>query len=183
MSTRVPVHQVHHDGAEDVVVAPRGRHEGSVYTGTVDGAVLRVRPDGSVEQVGSTGGRPLGLEIDPEGRLLVCDAHRGLLRMDPDTGAVERLLAEVDGTAMVFTNNAAIGSDGTDEGGTDPGTEEPGTGTDSGAYQEALSAAQQALADREAALKDGDLTAFAEADKRLTDAVTELLALEEAAGE
>jgi len=72
-----------------------------------------VRPDGSVEQVGSTGGRPLGLEIDPEGRLLVCDAHRGLLRMDPDTGAVERLLAEVDGTAMVFTNNAAIGSDGT----------------------------------------------------------------------
>ena len=65
MSTRVTVHQVHHDGAEDVVVAPRGRHEGSVYTGTVDGAVLRVRPDGSVEQVGSTGGRPLGLEIDP----------------------------------------------------------------------------------------------------------------------
>ncbi|WP_300388552.1 SMP-30/gluconolactonase/LRE family protein [uncultured Nocardioides sp.] len=113
MSTRVTVHQVHHDGAEDVVVAPRGRHEGSVYTGTVDGAVLRVRPHGSVEQVGSTGGRPLGLEIDPEGRLLVCDAHRGLLRMDPDTGAVERLLAEVDGTAMVFTNNAAIGSDGT----------------------------------------------------------------------
>ena len=95
MSTRVTVHQVHHDGAEDVVVAPSGRHEGSVYTGTVDGAVLRVGPDGSVEQVGSTGGRPLGLEIDPEGRLLVCDAHRGLLRMDPDTGAVERLLAEV----------------------------------------------------------------------------------------
>ena len=38
MSTPVTVHRVHHDGAEDVVVAPSGRHEGSVYTGTVDGA-------------------------------------------------------------------------------------------------------------------------------------------------
>jgi uncharacterized membrane protein (UPF0182 family) len=70
-----------------------------------------------------------------------------------------------------------------DEGGTDPGAEEPGTGTDADAYRAALSDAQQALADREAALKAGDLTKFAEADKRLTDAVTELLALEAAAEE
>lgn len=63
--------------------------------------------------------------------------------------------------------------DGTtpDEGSTDPGTE-----TD--AYQAALEAAQQAMADRDAALKSGDLTAFAEADDRLTAAVTELLELE-----
>ncbi|MDN3444745.1 UPF0182 family protein [Microbacterium sp. APC 3901] len=48
---------------------------------------------------------------------------------------------------------------------------------------EALAAAQQALTDREAALKEGDLTKFAEADKRLTDAVNTLLGLEETAGE
>lgn len=108
------VHPVGHDGAEDVVVATSGRHEGSVYTGTVDGAVLRVSHDGSrVEQVGSTGGRPLGIEVDPDGRLLVCDSHRGVLRMDPDTGAVEQVLAAVDGVPMVFCNNAAIASDGT----------------------------------------------------------------------
>lgn len=113
-SRTLQVHPVGHDGAEDVVVATSGRHEGSVYTGTVDGAVLRISHDGSrVEQVGSTGGRPLGIEIDPEGRLLVCDSHRGVLWMDPDTGAVEQVLAAVDGVPMVFCNNAAIASDGT----------------------------------------------------------------------
>ncbi len=113
-SRTLQVHPVGHDGAEDVVVATSGRHEGSVYTGTVDGAVLRVSHDGSrVEQVGSTGGRPLGIEVDPDGGLLVCDSHRGVLRMDPDTGAVEQVLAAVDGVPMVFCNNAAIASDGT----------------------------------------------------------------------
>ncbi|MCK3770174.1 UPF0182 family protein [Microbacterium aerolatum] len=68
-----------------------------------------------------------------------------------------------------------------EEGGTDPDTEEPGTGTETDAYQAALAAAQQALTDRETALKAGDLTAFAEADDRLTAAVTELLELEAAA--
>jgi uncharacterized membrane protein (UPF0182 family) len=48
---------------------------------------------------------------------------------------------------------------------------------------EALAAAQQALTDREAALKEGDLTKFAEADKRLTDAVNTLLGLEGVAGD
>ncbi|WP_120493222.1 UPF0182 family membrane protein [Microbacterium phyllosphaerae] len=58
---------------------------------------------------------------------------------------------------------------------------EPTTPTD--AEAEALAAAQQALTDREAALKEGDLTKFAEADKRLTDAVNTLLGLESSSGE
>ncbi|MFJ4016198.1 UPF0182 family protein [Microbacterium sp. NPDC090014] len=58
---------------------------------------------------------------------------------------------------------------------------EPTVPTD--AEAEALAAAQQALTDREAALKAGDLTKFAEADKRLTDAVNTLLGLEAASGE
>jgi uncharacterized membrane protein (UPF0182 family) len=55
---------------------------------------------------------------------------------------------------------------------TDPGTEEP-----SEEYQQALADAQQAMLDRDAALQAGDLTAFAEADERLTDAVERLIAL------
>lgn len=47
----------------------------------------------------------------------------------------------------------------------------------------ALAAAQQALLDRDAALKAGDLEAFGEADKRLTAAIEQLLELESAAGE
>lgn len=58
---------------------------------------------------------------------------------------------------------------------------EPTTPTD--AQAEALDAARQALTDRDAALKSGDLTKFAEADKRLTDAVNTLLGLESTSGE
>ena len=58
---------------------------------------------------------------------------------------------------------------------------EPTTPTD--AQAEALAAARQALTDRDAALKSGDLTKFAEADKRLTDAVNTLLGLESTSGE
>jgi sugar lactone lactonase YvrE len=101
-------------GAEDVVVATDGPHAGAVYTGTEDGAIFRISPDGSqVSRVAHTGGRPLGIEIAPDGRLLVCDARRGLLWVDPAGGAVEEILSAVGGVPMQFCNNAAIGSDGT----------------------------------------------------------------------
>ena len=77
------------------------------------------------------------------------------------------------------TDPADGGTTPPDEGTTDPGTTNP----DADAYQAALAAAQKAMTDRDAALKSGDLTAFAEADERLTDAVTELLALEAAGNE
>ncbi|MCE7482828.1 MULTISPECIES: UPF0182 family protein [Microbacterium] len=72
------------------------------------------------------------------------------------------------------------GTNPPDEGTTDPdeGTTTPPADAD--ARETALAAAQQALTDRDAALKSGDLTAFAEADKRLTAAITDLLALESA---
>jgi sugar lactone lactonase YvrE len=96
-------------GAEDVVVADNGL----VYTGTEDGTVFAVRPDGSrVDVVGHTGGRPLGLELLPDDRLLVADAHVGLLAMEIATGAVERLVDTVNGRRMVFCNNAAVAANG-----------------------------------------------------------------------
>ena len=101
-------------GAEDVVVAPSGPDEGAVFTGTEDGTIFKISPDGAtVGRVASTGGRPLGIEIDLDGRLLVCDAHRGVLRVDPSSGAVEAVTDRIDGTPMKFCNNAAIASDGT----------------------------------------------------------------------
>ena len=105
----VPAH-----GAEDVVVGTHGPDEGAVFTGTADGAIWRIGHDGAkVEQVAHTGGRPLGIEIDLDGRLVVCDAHRGLLRVDTATGAVEAVADSVAGTRMLFCNNAAVASDGT----------------------------------------------------------------------
>jgi sugar lactone lactonase YvrE len=101
-------------GAEDVVVGTHGRDEGAVFTGTEDGSIFRISHDGRrVERVAHTEGRPLGIEIDLDGRLLVCDARRGLLRIDTASGAVEQVTDSVHGRPMVFCNNAAISSAGT----------------------------------------------------------------------
>jgi len=101
-------------GAEDVVVALAGPDEGAVFTGTEDGTIQRISHDGRrVERVAQTGGRPLGIEFLPDGRLLVCDALRGVLVVDPASCSVETLVGEVEGRPMRFCNNAAAASDGT----------------------------------------------------------------------
>ncbi|HEY7875707.1 MAG TPA: SMP-30/gluconolactonase/LRE family protein [Actinomycetota bacterium] len=97
-------------GPEDVV--PDGK--GGLLTGLADGRILRVDPtDDSVELVADTGGRPLGFEPLADGRFLVCDSHRGLLRLDPSSGDLETLVESVDGRRLMFCSNAAAQSDGT----------------------------------------------------------------------
>ena len=96
-------------GPEDVAV----REDGTVYTGVKDGRILRLAPDGGVETVADTGGRPLGIEVHPDGDLVVCDAYRGLLRVDPSTGSLTVLVEEVDGERMLLCDNAAVAPDGT----------------------------------------------------------------------
>src|SRR6476646_2363777 len=103
MTTPLSVIPVPGRGAEDVVVDA----EGWVYTGTDDGSVYRVSPDGRrIDRVGHTGGRPLGLELLPDGRLLVCDAYRGLLALDPADGRSEVLASLVHGQRILVCNNA-----------------------------------------------------------------------------
>jgi len=97
-------------GCEDVLVAP----DGTVHTGTDDGWVWAVSPDGEqVRRVGRVPGRPMGIEVLPDGRLLVCDADHGLFAMDRADGRVEPLLSRVAGQPLVLTNNAAVAGDGT----------------------------------------------------------------------
>ncbi len=97
-------------GAEDVAIDGTG----TIYTGTSEGYILRISPDGrTIERLAQTGGRPLGIEVHPEGWLVVCDAHRGLLRIDTTTGAIEVLVTAINGRPMRFTNNCAVSSDGT----------------------------------------------------------------------
>ncbi len=102
------------NGAEDVVIGLSGPDEGAVFTGTDDGSIIRVSHDGSkIVRIAQTQGRPLGIEIDLDGRLLVCDAKKGLLRIDTASGAIEVITDSVAGAKMVFCNNAAIAKDGT----------------------------------------------------------------------
>ncbi|MBZ5738715.1 SMP-30/gluconolactonase/LRE family protein [Nocardioides mangrovi] len=114
MTSALEVIAVPGPGAEDVVVGGPGPDEGAVFTGTEDGSIFRVSHDGRrIDRVAHTGGRPLGIEIDLDGRLLVCDAHRGVLRVDPRTGAIEDVADRIDRAPMMFCNNAAIAGDGT----------------------------------------------------------------------
>ncbi len=97
-------------GPEDVVLT----EDGTLYTGTRDGSILALTEGGDrVERVARTGGRPLGIELLHDGRLLVCDADEGLLAVDPASGDIEELVTEVDGARLMCTNNAAVGPDGT----------------------------------------------------------------------
>ena len=95
---------------EDVVADSGGR----LLCGLAGGRIVRVQPEtGEVVTIGDTGGRPLGLELAPDGRVLVCDSHRGLLALDPASGSIETLVREVDGVPLRFCSNAAAMSDGT----------------------------------------------------------------------
>ena len=108
---RPALHDLPGIGPEDVAVNARG----DVFTGVEDGRILRLR-EGSVQVVASTGGRPLGIEVDGDGTLVVCDAERGLLRVDPEAGTVTDLIAagvSIGGVPLRVCNNAAISRDGT----------------------------------------------------------------------
>lgn len=97
-----------HRGTEHVAVGPDGR----LYTGTESGSILRIDFEaGAIEEWVATGGRPLGLEFDGAGRLIVADAHRGLLTIDAE-GEVRELASTVDGKPIQFANELAIAPDG-----------------------------------------------------------------------
>lgn len=94
-------------GPEDVAVDEEGR----LYGGTADGKIIRVNGD-KVEVFAVTNGRPLGLHFDQKGNLIVCDAFKGLLSIDP-SGDITTLLTEAGGEKLVFTDDLDIASDGT----------------------------------------------------------------------
>ena len=99
-------------GPEDVVIDARDR----VVTGLVTGELLAFPSSsrgGDPTVLANTRGRPLGIEREPDGAgLVICDAHKGLLRLDA-SGRLETLVDAYEGEPLRFTNNAAIASDGT----------------------------------------------------------------------
>lgn len=97
-------------GPEDVTRGP----DGLLYTGLADGRIVRFRPEpGAVpETFADTGGRPLGLQFDARGHLVVADALRGLLSVDP-SGEVSLLTDSVQGERMLFVDDLDIAADGT----------------------------------------------------------------------
>ncbi|MBO0864728.1 MAG: SMP-30/gluconolactonase/LRE family protein [Mycobacterium sp.] len=98
------------NGPEDVVVDASGH----LWTGLEDGRIVRIPADGGEPVVvADTGGRPLGLHVARDGRVLVCDSHRGLLALDPDSRKLETLVESVAGRPLMFCSNVTETSDGT----------------------------------------------------------------------
>ncbi len=95
------------DGPEDVVVD----RDGNVFTGLEDGRIAKISPEGDVETFAETGGRPLGLQWGPRGDLIVADAIRGLLRVDPE-GEVLVLVARAETVPLEMADDLDVSRDG-----------------------------------------------------------------------
>jgi len=83
---------------------------GNIYAGLEDGRIIRVR-DGAVTTLTNTQGRPLGIEFDADGNLIIADIYTGLLSMAPD-GALTPLVSAYQGEKMLFVDDLAIAGDG-----------------------------------------------------------------------
>ena len=93
-------------GPEDVAVDADGR----VYVGVEEGQLLRYSPDGAnVEVFADTGGRPLGLDFDNDGNLIVADAFKGLLSIDPN-GEITVLCTEAGDDPFRVTDDVDVDS-------------------------------------------------------------------------
>ncbi len=97
--------QVH--GPEDTAVDAQGQ----LYAGLHDGKIVRIKADGSLETFADTRGRPLGMDFDANANLIVADAYKGLLSIDPH-GQIKVLSTQAEGQAFRFTNDVDIASDG-----------------------------------------------------------------------
>lgn len=95
-------------GPEDVAVDAEGR----IYGGLHDGRIVRILADGTQETFATIeGGRPLGLHFDRAGNLIVADAWKGVLSIDPQ-GRIEVLSTEEGGVPFAFADDLDIASDG-----------------------------------------------------------------------
>ena len=98
--------QVH--GPEDTAMDAQGQ----LYSGLHDGKIVRIKVDGSVETFADTQGRPLGMDFDAQGNLIVADAYKGLLSINAQ-GRITVLTTEAEGVPFKFTDDLDIARDGT----------------------------------------------------------------------
>lgn len=102
-------------GPEDVLVLGNDTPP-TLVTGLEDGRVVSTSNRGaSWRTLADTGGRPLGIELAPDGGLIVCDAHVGLIWLHPDGSGYlpEVLVSRASAADARLVNNAAVASDGT----------------------------------------------------------------------
>jgi sugar lactone lactonase YvrE len=95
-------------GPEDIALDAKGR----IYAATHEGNIVRLDPNGSnPENWVNTKGRPLGIDFDRQGNLIVADAFRGLLSITPD-GSISELATIADGIPIRYADDVDVAADG-----------------------------------------------------------------------
>ncbi|MCC5815131.1 MAG: SMP-30/gluconolactonase/LRE family protein [Leptospira sp.] len=86
--------------------------EGDLYVASGDGNIYKIPKDSDdPEFFVRTGGRPLGIQFDASGNLIVCDAYFGLLAVSKDK-EISVLTTGSDGLEFRFTDDLDIAQDG-----------------------------------------------------------------------
>jgi gluconolactonase len=99
---------------EDVAVSATGE----VWLSDQGSACARVDGDGSLARTGAAGGAPNGINFDLEGRIVIAnfggpeDGRGPLQRLDPVTGEVEVICAEIEGRTLYGCNYPLTDSTG-----------------------------------------------------------------------
>ena len=95
-------------GPEDIAVDKQGR----IYAPTHEGIIVRLEnASAEPEKWADTGGRPLGIEFDAAGNLIVADGYRGLLSVAP-SGEIAVLATEADGRPIRYADDVDVAKDG-----------------------------------------------------------------------
>jgi gluconolactonase len=76
------------------------------------GRLLRITPEGAWSVLAEYEGWPNGCKVRPDGQLLVADYRRGLLRVDPDSGAVAEHLPHRFSEGFKGLNDLHLAADG-----------------------------------------------------------------------
>jgi gluconolactonase len=98
------------DHPEAVATGP----DGELYAGGEAGQVYRInRSSATATEIANTGGFILGLCLDAAGAIYLCDVgHPGILRLEPDSGAIETYCDSAAGDPLETPNWAAFAPDG-----------------------------------------------------------------------
>ncbi|MFT6153548.1 MAG: sugar lactone lactonase YvrE [Bermanella sp.] len=94
-------------GPEDYALSPNGH----IYYGLLGGEIGFLDKEGKLHSWVNTQGRPLGLEFDKKGNLIVADAFEGLLEISPE-GVISKLVTEIDGIPLNYADDVDVADNG-----------------------------------------------------------------------
>jgi len=101
--------QVGHHNPEGVAIDAEGR----IYTGLEDGRIMRLKADGGQPEVfARMEGRPLGMEFDGAGNLIIAGGDKGLLSVNREGSQTVLTTEAQDKKAFRCVNDLAVAADG-----------------------------------------------------------------------